>query len=300
MSEAAIETPRWEDPRRALARHDARPKRSFSQNFLVARPIVEAIADAAALAPGDAVVELGPGLGTLSAAMLRRGARVLAIEKDREMIGVLGADLLDAASPLREGRALVAGAAFEVEEGDATTVDLAALHARWGTRSGDRTDPLVVVGNLPYAVTGAIFRNLVAHREHVSRALVMIQKEVRDRLLALPGTKDYGTLTVFVRAAFRVEPVLRAPAGAFHPPPRVESAVVRLVPRTDAIEETDALRLAVRACFEQRRKTLRNGLVALVGAARADAALASAGIDGARRGETLSLEEIAALSRALG
>ena len=295
------EVPVWEDPRRALARHDARPKRSFSQNFLVARPIVESIADAADVRAGEGVVELGPGLGTLSAALLRRGARVLAIEKDREMIGVLRADLIDESSPLLLGRALPSGASFEVEEGDATSVDLASLRARWGTPLSDGVRaPLVVVGNLPYAVTGAIFRNLIAHRAHVARAIVMIQKEVRDRMLAEPGTKEYGTLTVFVRASFRVQAVLKAPPGAFHPPPKVESAVVRLVPRTDAIEETDALRSAVRACFEQRRKTLRNGLVAIVGAERADEVLAHADIDGKRRGETLSLDEIARLAASLG
>lgn len=293
--------PRWEDPRRALGRHGARPKRAFSQNFLVARPIVEGIADATGLRPGDAVVELGPGLGTLSAALLRRGGRVLAIEKDREMIEVLRADLLESSSPLYEGAALPSGAAFAVEEGDATNVDLAALRARWGSeRDEGAREPLVVVGNLPYAVTGAIFRNLIAHRAHVARAIVMIQKEVRDRLLASEGTKEYGTLTVFVRAAFRVESVLKAPPGAFHPPPKVESAVVRLVPRHDAIEENDALRIAVRACFEQRRKTLRNGLVAILGAEKADAVLETARIEGRRRGETLSLEEIAALARAIG
>lgn len=292
--------PAWEDPRRALARHGARPKKSFSQNFLVARPIVEGIADAAGVRAGEAVIELGPGLGTLSAALLRRGARVLAIEKDREMIEVLRADLADATSHLYEGRAPAEGASFSVEEGDATTVDLGALRARVAGRDAHgELERLAVVGNLPYAVTGGIFRNLIAQREHVSRAIVMIQKEVRDRLLADPGSKDYGTLTVFVRAAFRVQAVLKAPAGAFHPPPKVESAVVRLVPRPDAIEETDAFRRAVRACFEQRRKTLRNGLVAIAGAERADAVLAAASIDGRRRGETLSLEEIAALARAL-
>lgn len=292
--------PAWEDPRRALARHGARPKKSFSQNFLVARPIVEGIADAAGVRPGEGVVELGPGLGTLSAALLRRGARVLAIEKDREMIEVLREDLADASSLLYEGRTRAEGASFAVEEGDATSVDLAAIRARFASRDeAGEPAPLAVVGNLPYAVTGAIFRNLIAQRAHVSRAIVMIQKEVRDRLLAEPGGKDYGTLTVFVRAAFRVQAVLKAPPGAFHPPPKVESAVVRLVPRPDAIEETDALRRAVRACFEQRRKTLRNGLVAIVGAERADAVLAAASIDGRRRGETLSLEEIDALARAL-
>ncbi len=292
------EIPPWEDPRRALARHGQRPKRSFSQNFLVARSIVEGIADSLGLAPGDPVVELGPGLGTLSAALLRRGARVLAIERDRDMIAALEEDLVDPASPLLAG-GMAPGAAFVVEEGDATTVDLAALRARWGRETSEGRAPLILVGNLPYAVTGGIFRNLVAQRTELARAVVMIQREVRDRLLAQPGTKDYGTLTVFVRAAFRVEPVLKAPAGAFHPPPRVESAVVRLVPRADAIPETDALRTIVRSAFEQRRKTLRNGLVAQLDAERADALLTATGIDGRRRGETLSLDEIAALARTL-
>jgi 16S rRNA (adenine1518-N6/adenine1519-N6)-dimethyltransferase len=293
------ERPPWEDPRRALARHGQRPKRAFSQNFLVSRPIVEGIADACGVRPGDAVVELGPGLGTLSAALLRRGARVLAVERDRDMIGVLEADLVDPGSALLEG-GLPEGAAFVVEEGDATTVDLGALRDRWGTPDarGGRA-PLVVVGNLPYAVTGAIFRNLVAQASNVARAIVMVQKEVRDRLVADPGTKDYGTLTVFVRTAFDVQPVLRASAGAFHPPPKVESAVVRLVPRADPVPETEGLRRAVRACFEQRRKTLRNGLVSTAGAERADAVLSAAGIDGRRRGETLALAEIAALARLL-
>ncbi len=284
--------PAWEDPRRALARHGLAPKRSFSQNFLVARPIVEAIADATGVGPTSAVLELGPGVGTLSAALLRRGARVFAVEKDRDMIALLRADLVG-----REG-ADGRGLDFEVEEGDATSVELASVARRLSPSALEPTR-LVVVGNLPYAVTGAILRNLVAQRALVARAILMVQKEVRDRLIASPGTKAYGALTVFVRAAFRVEPVLRAPAGAFHPPPKVESAVVRLVPRDDAIAETDALRSAVRAAFEQRRKTLRNGLLALVGAARADALLAEAGIDGSRRGETLSLEELAALARAL-
>ncbi|GAB4197525.1 MAG: 16S rRNA (adenine(1518)-N(6)/adenine(1519)-N(6)) -dimethyltransferase RsmA [Sandaracinaceae bacterium] len=293
------ERPPWEDPRRALARHGQRPKRAFSQNFLVARPIVEGIADACGVRAGDAVVELGPGLGTLSAALLRRGARVLAVERDRDMIAALEADLVDTASPLRQG-GLPEGAAFVVEEGDATTVDLGALRARWGTEgAGGERAPLVVVGNLPYAVTGAIFRNLVANASHLARAIVMIQREVRDRLLAEPGTKDYGTLTVFVRAAFVVQPVLRAPAGAFHPAPQVESAVVRLIPRSDPVPETEGLRRAVRACFEQRRKTLRNGLVSVVGAEGADTVLARAGIDGRRRGETLTLTEITTLARLL-
>lgn len=288
--------PRWEDPRRTLARHGLRPKRAFSQNFLVARSLVEAIADAAVVGPATPVVELGPGLGTLTGALLRRGACVHAVEKDRSMLDVLAADLQNPASPLLEGLPMASGASLQVEEGDAATVQLAALRARLDP-SGQ--SPLRVVGNLPYAVTGAILRNLVGQREHVARAVVMVQREVRDRLLAAPGTEAYGALTVFVSAAYRVEPVLRAPAGAFHPPPKVDSAVVALLPRTDFVTETPALRLAVRACFEQRRKTLRNGLAALLGPARADAALETAGLDGRRRGETLSLEEIVRLADGL-
>lgn len=268
------EAPEWEDPRRVMRRHGLAPKRAFSQNFLVARSAVERIAEALAPRPDELTVELGPGLGTLTGALLRAGAHVLAVERDRDMLAVLARELGE-----------VPG--LTVVEGDAASVDLAALAREHG--------PLALVGNLPYAVTGAIVRNLTEHREAVSRAVVMVQREVRDRLLAAPGTKAYGALTVFVQAAFTVEPVLRVPAGAFFPPPKVESAVVRLVPlATPRAEESEAFRAIVHAAFGTRRKTLRNSL-RRVGA---EAALEVAGIDGARRGETLSIEELAALAAA--
>ena len=143
----------FEDPRRALARHGLSPKRSFSQNFLIARSVVEAIAEASAPATGLHVIELGPGVGTLTAALLRRGARVTAVERDRDMIAVLRADFQDQD--------------LTIVEGDAAKVDLGALAG---------SDRATVVGNLPYAVTGAILRNVIAHRTHVSRAVVMVQK----------------------------------------------------------------------------------------------------------------------------
>jgi 16S rRNA (adenine1518-N6/adenine1519-N6)-dimethyltransferase len=269
----------WEDPRRVLSRHGLRPKRAFSQNFLVSKAIVERIAGALAPAPGEPVVELGPGLGTLTGALLHAGARVVAIERDRDMIAVLRAEF--------DGRSL------DVREGDATCFDYAALAAEQGARA------VAVTGNLPYAVTGAILRNLVAANRAVSRAVLMVQREVRDRLLATPGTGAYGALTVFVQSAFDLRPVTLVPAGAFHPPPKVDSAVVAFRPRAEPrAVETDAFRAVVRAAFDARRKTLRNALVRALGTDAAAAALAETGIDGARRGETLSVEEFAALAGA--
>ena len=273
-----MNAPAFEDPRAVLGRHGLAPKRSFSQNFLVSRHAVEGIAAAAtAGAVGGVVVELGPGAGTLTAALLRAGAQVVAVEKDREMIALLRAEF-GAVPHLR------------VVEGDAARVELDALDA----------GPMpVICGNLPYAITGAILERLVALAPRIRRAVVMVQREVRDRLVALPGTKTWGAPSVFVQARFEVGTVLKVPAGAFHPPPEVDSAVVSLVPRAVPLaEEDDALRTIVRAAFGTRRKTLRNGLVREVGPL-ADPLLQAAGVDGRRRGETLAIAELAALAAAL-
>ncbi|MBX3248878.1 MAG: ribosomal RNA small subunit methyltransferase A [Myxococcales bacterium] len=263
-----------------LARHGQAPSRRFSQNFLVSQPVVEAIAEAVAPRDDERVVELGPGAGTLTAALLRRGARVLAVEKDRRMIALLREEL--GAIPR-----------FEVREGDAAALDLAAL-------LGEDAPPVAIAGNLPYAITGAIFRALVEQRARIDRAVVMVQREVRDRLLAEPGTKAYGALGVFVCAAFDVVPVLMVKPGAFFPPPRVNSAVVRLVPHaTPRAEETESFRRVVRAAFDQRRKTLRNALSSLAPTERVEEALRAAGVDPGARGETLSVEAFDLLARAL-
>jgi 16S rRNA (adenine1518-N6/adenine1519-N6)-dimethyltransferase len=267
----------WEDPRRVLSRHGLAPKRGFSQNFLVSRSAVERIAEAVAPADGETVVELGPGLGTLTTALLRVGARVIAIEADRDMLEVLR-------------RELGTVPALDVRHGDATEIDLAQLHE----------GRVAVAGNLPYAVTGAIFRRLVEQHAHVSRAVLMVQREVRDRLVSDPGTKDYGALTVFTRAVFDTRSVCIVPAGAFFPPPRVDSAVVELRPRAAPIDvNAGAFTRCVRAAFEARRKTLRNALLRAFPVASVDEALGRIGVDGKRRGETLSIDEFAALGAAL-
>jgi 16S rRNA (adenine1518-N6/adenine1519-N6)-dimethyltransferase len=204
---------------------------------------------------------------------------VIAIERDPDMLRVLAAEL---------------GAhGVEVLHEDAAALDYGALAVRFGA-------PLSVAGNLPYAITGAILRNLVEHRRSIARAVVMVQREVRNRLVAEPGPGDYGALTVFTQAAFEVDTVVRLGAGAFHPRPRVDSAVVRLMPRAAPLaEETPAFRRAVRAAFQSRRKTLRNALATTTTPVLASQALAAAGIDPDRRGETLSVLEFAVLAAAL-
>ncbi|MET0340025.1 MAG: 16S rRNA (adenine(1518)-N(6)/adenine(1519)-N(6))-dimethyltransferase RsmA [Polyangiales bacterium] len=273
------EAPEWEDPRRVLKRHGLAPKRGFSQNFLVSRSAVERIVDALAPAPDERVIELGPGLGTLTAALLRKGARVLALDTDRDMLRVLGEEL----GHLTQ---------LEAREGDASALDLNALAPEGGR--------MAIAGNLPYAVTGAIFRRLVSQHERVDRAVLMVQREVRDRLLGAEGTKQYGALTVFTRAVFDVSPVCLVPAGAFHPPPKVDSAVVALRPRAAPIDVDDPFfSRAVRAAFEARRKTLRNALQRTFSTEHIDAAFAATGIVGTRRGETLYVDEFRALAAAL-
>ncbi|MCA9616778.1 MAG: ribosomal RNA small subunit methyltransferase A [Sandaracinus sp.] len=260
-----------------LARHGYAPSKRYSQNFLVTEGVVEGIAEAVALAEGERVIELGPGAGTLTTALLRRGANVLAIEKDPRMLALLREELADVER-------------FELREGDAAALDLAAL-----------TDtPIAVTGNLPYAITGSIFRGLVAQKALVARSVVMVQREVRDRLLAAAGESDYGALTVFVTAAFRVEPVMTVKPGAFFPPPKVTSAVVRLVPHAvPRAEETEGFRRVVRAAFDKRRKTLRNALSGLAAPEVLAAAFESAEVDPGLRGETLDVEAFARLAAAI-
>ncbi len=268
--------PEFEDPRVALRRHGFRPKKSFSQSFLISEEVVEAIARAAGDVRDLHVVELGPGVGTLTGALLRRGAIVTAIERDRDMAKVLRADLADYR--------------FTLVEADAAKLDLAPF------ASPDK--PVVLVGNLPYAITGQILRRVTAQRELISRAVFMVQREVRDRWLGAVGTKAYGAPTVFLRAGFDLDPVRTVDPDCFHPPPRVTSAVVRLRPlETPRAAETQSLRRVVRAAFGMRRKTLRNALKKELGAELASEALAACAIDAGRRGETLDIAEFDRLAR---
>jgi 16S rRNA (adenine1518-N6/adenine1519-N6)-dimethyltransferase len=226
----------------------------------------------AALAPlrDDRIVEIGPGLGALTGPLLERVDRLYAVEIDRDLV--------------RRLRETHPAERLVVHEGDALAFDFGALPA-----------PLRVVGNLPYNISTPLLFHLLDQLACVHGMLFMLQKEVVDRLAAAPDTEDYGRLSVMIQWRVKVEKLFDVHPGAFTPPPRVDSSIVRLTPHaTPPIEIHDPERFAavVKAAFAHRRKTLRNNLKALVD----DEVFAAAGIDPTRRAETLSLQEFAAIS----
>lgn len=271
-----------ESPRDILKRHGLHAKYSWGQNFLGDERALRNIAEALALKEGEPVVELGPGLGHLTRFLAATGARVTAVEKDRDMISVLEKEAIPG---------------VRVVSGNAATVDFAQVAG---------VPEVAVVGNLPYHLTSSILFQVLEQREHVSRAVFTLQKEVVERLAAEPGTRDYGLLTVLLGLYFDIEHLFTLHARLFHPPPKVDSAVVRLTrlkaPRAPVVDGTRFIRL-VKAAFAQRRKTLFNSLKsdrALASPEQYTKALETAGIDPSRRAETLSAEEFAAIERALG
>ena len=259
-----------------------RVRKRFGQHFLApawADKVVEAIAPS----PSDRFLEIGPGPGVLTLRLAARAAHVTAIEIDRD----LAVDLRAEAPPN-----------VEIVTADVLDVDLASFAG---------PAPLRVAGNLPYNVSSPILFKLLLARKGDSRlfsdATVMLQREVVDRLVARPGTKDYGVLTIFMNAAADAQRLLTLPPGAFRPAPKVQSAVVRLTFRPSAVppdlEPTfDGM---VRSMFTQRRKTLLNALRPFAASIGADAgpAIRAAGIDAAARPETLDLDRLLALARSL-
>ena len=270
------------DPRRSLRSRGLRARRGLSQNFLRAPHVAERMAEALRRTGDPTVLEIGPGTGALTRPLLARGLRVLALERDPRMVALLGEEL---ATAIDAGR-------LELIEGDARRVDLPGLAAKHGLAQ------LPVGGNLPYAITGTLLRRLVDGADVVPLAVVMVQQEVAERLLSPPGSRAYGAPTVFVSARYRVERLLRVPPTAFHPPPKVWSAVLALRRRERPRATVDeAFERVVRAAFGQRRKTLRNALrpLGLPREALEDR-LRSLGIEEAARGETLDVEQFDALA----
>ncbi len=263
-----------------LDRYGLRAKKSWGQNFLVDERAYREIVHACAAGEGDWVIEIGAGLGTLTARLAATGAHVVAVERERDMLEVLRAELGG------EPR-------IEIVEANALTFDYAAVATRAGRAP-------VVVGNLPYQIASPILFRLLEARGSWARIVVMLQKEMADRIVAPPGEKTYGALSVMVRLYGVPTLVYRVRAGGFVPAPRVDSAVLRIVPHPERIAVDEArFGKVVHAAFNQRRKTLRNALSAAFGAAAVDGALAAADLDGRRRGETLSLDEFVRLTEAL-
>ncbi|MEB3198063.1 MAG: 16S rRNA (adenine(1518)-N(6)/adenine(1519)-N(6))-dimethyltransferase RsmA [Candidatus Sericytochromatia bacterium] len=272
-----------------------RPKHRLGQNFLGDARIREQIIEAADLQPGDQVLEIGPGRGFLTAGLLAAGPdRVVAVELDRSLAPFLEPIAADASH-------------FSVVWGD-------FLKTPWDTYSFSAASPVKVVANIPYYITTPILLRLLQAdrlaKEPIAevpplaeRIILMVQWEVAQRLTASPGGKDYGSLSLIAQYAAEVSIVTRVPAGAFRPRPAVDSAVVMLRPRQTAsvsVSSPALMSRLIRSAFQQRRKTLQNGLLA-GGVLREPLqhAAALAGIDLARRAETLSLQEFAALANAL-
>jgi 16S rRNA (adenine1518-N6/adenine1519-N6)-dimethyltransferase len=257
-------------------------KPKLGQNFLVDPAACVAIADALGDVSAAPVVEIGPGRGAITEILARRARRLVLIELDRELAPRLKAQFAEQAS-------------VEVIEADVLTVDLGALR-----RSGEK---LSVVGNLPYYITSDILLRLFEFNEAISRAVVMVQREVADRVAAVPGTRDYGLLSATVQLYARVEKIMTLPQGAFSPPPEVHSTVVRLTMRPRFAElgvEAEGFIGFLKAGFAQKRKTLGKNLRAAgFEAGRVAEAMEEAGIAPMARAEEIDLERMARMWRAL-
>jgi 16S rRNA (adenine1518-N6/adenine1519-N6)-dimethyltransferase len=267
----------------------AQARKRFGQHFLESAWVRKLI-DAAAIGPEDAVLEIGPGRGAITRPLAERAGRLLAVEVDRD----LAADLDAAHLPN-----------VTVVTRDILQVDLAPVIASWLGAPPGPSNTIRIVGNLPYNISSPILFTLLelaAQTNGVRDALLMLQKEVADRLVARVGTGDYGVLTVLTAVRADVTRVLALPPGAFRPPPKVHSAVVRLTfrpPAVDIIDEALFVRM-VRTMFTQRRKTSGNALkpFAETIGVHAGKALSAAGIDPVRRPETLELADLARLAGA--
>ncbi|MDP2182181.1 MAG: 16S rRNA (adenine(1518)-N(6)/adenine(1519)-N(6))-dimethyltransferase RsmA [Actinomycetota bacterium] len=264
-----------------LEAHGLRLRASLGQNFLVDDNIVGRILALAALSGDESVLEVGPGIGTLTLALCRVAGAVVSVERDERFARVL-ADTAEECDNL------------SVVMGDAVNVPSHELR----TRLGPPTD---FVANLPYGVAATVILRYFQEIDSLETAVVMVQAEVADRISAVPGTKDYGSYTVKLKLQADVAGRFAVSRTCFLPPPRVDSAVVRLERRVHS-ESPEVVAAASRmadAAFAQRRKTLRNSVRAVL-AADADhieSVLAASGIDGSRRAETLSVEEYVFLGR---
>ena len=269
-----------------LERHGFRFSKALGQNFLIEPSVPRRIAEASGADESTLALEVGPGVGCLTSELARRAKKVVAIELDSALRGVLAETLGGLEN-------------VEIVWGDAAKLDLAALVRE---RAGALRP--VVCANLPYSVTTPLLAAFI-EAGCFERMTVMIQREVAQRLAAAPGTKDYGAFTVFVNWHCEVKRLFDVPPECFMPRPRVTSSVVALTPRAEppcAVRDEALMFRCVRAAFSQRRKTLSNALSnGLGGFERAEvlAALDAAGIDPRSRGETLSGADFARLSDAL-
>ncbi len=255
------------------------PRKRLGQHFLTDPRILGRIVDALAPTAEETVIEIGPGRGALTEVLMQRAGRVIAIEVDRDLARLL--------------RERYAG------DGRLVVVEADVLDTNFGALVDG---PFVLAGNVPYNITTPIMFHALK-RPRPMRAVYLVQREVAERVVAPAGSENYGALSVNVQSVAQAELVFKVPAGAFQPPPKVESAVLRITPRADPVleaEEEDRYRALVQAAFGLRRKQLRRVVrtICTLGADAADRVVAEAGLDPAARPEVLTPTDFARLLRA--
>ena len=274
-------------PRTLLSAWNLHPKKQLGQNFLAEPSTARMIIERAGITPEDTVLEIGSGLGALTIPAAARACRVIAVETDRQIAGLLKTELLAAGTDN-----------VDIVRDSILKVDIAHLAA-------DEKRKLVVIGNLPFNISSQILVQLVNARAMVSRAVVMFQKELAERLLAVPGNKVYGRITVMLAYCAEIKTVATIKARMFHPRPKVDSEVLEVCfrERIDRPANDEAyLFQVIKAAFGKRRKTMKNALSLSqlgIDGSTAEKALAAAEIDPVRRAETLTVDEFVHLSNIL-
>lgn len=256
-----------------------RARKRFGQNFLVSQNIIDGISRAISPQANESIVEIGPGLGVLTEQLITTGASVLAIELDRDLVTRLDEKFSDQPN-------------FELINEDALNIDFSTLN--FGGKDAPGIEKLRVVGNLPYNISTPILFRLLDAADRIQDMHFMLQKEVVNRLAASPGTSAWGRLSIMTQYQCEVESLIDVPPDSFDPPPRVNSAFVKLVPREPITRANslDILEKVVRIAFSKRRKTLRNALKELLTAQQLEAL----DIDPGNRPEQLSIQQYVVLA----
>ncbi|MDH3356092.1 MAG: 16S rRNA (adenine(1518)-N(6)/adenine(1519)-N(6))-dimethyltransferase RsmA [Desulfobacteraceae bacterium] len=274
-------------PKILLAAHNIHPKKQLGQNFIVNPAFTEMIVKRAGISSEDIILEIGAGLGALTIPLARRAKKVFAVEKDRQIIPILNMEIL------------VSGLTnISIIEEDILSVDITALVEDMGGK-------IVVMGNLPYNISSQILVQLIRSREGISRAVLMFQKELAQRITAETGCKDYGRLTVMLRYCSDIKKLVDAKASLFFPKPKVDSQILELKFKKEIdhkASDEPFLFKVIKAGFGNRRKTLKNALAASelnIDPITAKGVLEKSGIDPIRRAETLTVEEFVKLSNNL-
>lgn len=246
-------------------------KRSFGQNYLIDQTYIDKVVGALSLQTGETVVEIGAGRGALTEGLLATGANVVAVEIDRDLHPILN-------------ERFAALSNFRLIADDILQVDIARLFAEVSI-----TPPAKLIGNLPYNISTAILQRVIDARELFSTAVFMFQREVVERITALPGNSERGFFTVITESAFNAVNLFNVPPAAFSPRPKVWSSVVSLTPKPRSVGDELKFRRLVSMAFAQKRKTILNNLKQY--SPVAEQALTASGIDPRRRSETLTLDE---------